>query len=171
METRREVFIFASPEIQGLLVDNQVDLVELLLHEGIVVDRGLARNLENHGVSTPKDLTTVFLATAGVILSLTPILTKVIAALSHKQIETHEMILIPVEDSQGNVVRNTAGEPILQWVRRTHIIESQKEVPEVTFISLKGPVGIELTFRTSPEETQQKKLQLPTSSSAPFSEE
>jgi hypothetical protein len=153
METPHQIFIFASPEIQELLADNETNLVELLNQEGIAVSRGYAQDpTQNRNVGN-KEPVSILLATAALILALTPTISKVITALSHKTVEVEEMVLLPVEDSQGNVVHDAAGNPILQWIKRKQLKEIAKVLPEETSISLKAPtVGFELTYKASPKQ-------------------
>ncbi len=154
MEDQQKLFVFASPEIQLLLADNQVDLADLLKKEGISVSQGLAQDPAISNASIHKDPATVIFASAALALSLTPIITKVIAALSHKSVVVHELILIPVEDSEGNIVYDQAGQPILRWVRRTRIVESSEQPHEAMSISLKGPFGWEIQYSSTPQKLE-----------------
>ena len=153
METRQQIFIFASPEIQELLADNETDLVELLNQEGIAVSRSYIRDPTQSGDSAYKEPVSIILASTALVLALTPTISKVIAALAHKAVEVEEMVLVPVEDSQGNVVRDSVGNPILHWIKRKQLKETAKVTPEETSISLKVPVvGFELTYKASPKK-------------------
>lgn len=150
MEDQTQIFFFLSPDIEELLVDNEIDLIELLQQEGIEVNQDFVKDPTTDAKSGHKDVTTVILASAALVLAITPIISKVIAALSHKKVVIKELVCVPVEDSGGNVVRDSSGEPILQWVERARILESSKEMRSDTQISLKGPVGLEVTYGDSP---------------------
>ena len=153
METQQQIFIFASPEIQELLADNETDLVELLNQEGIAVSQGYAQDPAQIGYSGNKEPVTIILASAALVVALTPTISKIITALSHKTVEVEEMVPVQVEDSQGNVVHDTAGNPFTQWVNRKQFKEIVKVPPEETSMTLKVPViGFELTYKASPKK-------------------
>lgn len=153
MENQTQIFLFLSPDIEELLIDNETDLVELLQQEGIEVNQGFLKDPTKDAQSGHKDPTTVILASAALILAITPIVSKVIAALSHKKVVIKELVCVPVEDSSKNVVRDSSGEPILQWVERTRLLESSQKIELGTQISLKGPVGLEVTYEDSPAKS------------------
>ncbi len=150
MEAQQEIFVFASPEIQELLVNNGTDLVELLNQEGIAVRRGYVQDPTQSGDSGYKDPVTIILATAALVMTLTPTIKAVIEAMSHKVIEVKEKVLVPVEDSHGNIVYDAAGQPKLYWIERTQLKETTKGIPEES-ISLKAPLAFELTYKSSPK--------------------
>lgn len=151
MQDQAQIFIFTSPEIQELLADNQLDLVELLKQEGFDVSRGFAKDPTDSVGSTQKDPTGVILASAALILAITPLVSKILTALSRRSVVTRELICIPVEDSNGNILRDRFGEPILQWVERSRVLTAESEgLQSGTQISLKGPVGLEVSYSDSP---------------------
>ncbi len=154
METQQQVFIFASPEIQELLADNETDLVELLNQEGIVASRGYAEDpTQSRDAAYKEPITVIILASAALVVALTPTISKVIESLSHKAVEVEEMVIVPVEDSHGNVVRDATGQPILHWVKRKQLKETTQAPPEETSLSLKAPVvGFELSYKASPKK-------------------
>lgn len=67
---------------------------------------------------------TTILASAAVIAALTPVILKIIESLTYKIV--HDTVLVPVEDSSGNVVTDSSGEPKLQWVRKAKFLESSQ---------------------------------------------
>ena len=149
MKDQTQIFLFTSPDIKEVLADNKIDLVEILKQEGIQLSQEFAKDPTENVKSRDREATAVILASAALILAITPILSKVIAALSHKKVIVKELVCIPVEDSGGNVMKNYHGEPILQWVERTRLLESSEEMRSDTKISLKGPVGLEITYEDS----------------------
>lgn len=153
MPDQIQAFVFASPEIEELLADNQIDLVELLKQEGIHVDKGFAKDPTITAKAGQKDPTGILLGTAAIILALTPILSKTITAISRKNVVVHELVCIPVEDSNGNVVSDSSGEPVLQWVTRARLLESSNSTDSNTQILLKGPVGFEISYSDVPTKT------------------
>jgi hypothetical protein len=155
MKDSVEIFIFTSPEIEQLLTDYQTDLVELLKRQDIDVQYGVASDptaTSFQEKSAPK----VIIASAALALSLTPIVSQAIQSISPKGIVVHEMIFVPVEDSQGNVVRDASGKPVLQWVKRDRLQEFDQQIDTTSQVSLKG-FGLEVTYSNSPTETLSQK--------------
>ena len=152
MENPTQIFISVSPEIEELLLDNQVDLVELLQQEGMNVTQEFAKDPTADANSGYKDPTSVILASAALVLSITPFLSKIISALSHKRVLVKEKVFVPVEDSSGNVVRDSSGEAILHWVERSRFLESSDGMSSNTKISLKGPLRLEIIYEDSTVE-------------------
>lgn len=155
MENPTEIFIFASPEIEQLLADYQTDLVELLKRQDIDVRYGTTSNpvaIDFQEKSAPK----VIIASAALALSLTPILSQAIQSIAPKGIVVHEIVCIPVEDSQGNIVRDASGEPVLQWVRRDKLQEFNQQIDTTSEVSLKG-FGVEITYSNSSTEIPAQK--------------
>ena len=149
MEQLSDIYIYPSPEIQELLADNNINLADLLKQEGVDITSRLGT--DPTGDKHSKDSTTILMASAAVALALTPILYKVINALTHKTVVVRELVLVPVEDSQGNILKDDDGVPILHWERRTRLLESREAKQEDTSMSLKAPLGFELTFSSSTE--------------------
>lgn len=150
-----EVFIFTSPEIDNLLANYQTDVVDLLQRQGIDVRYGFSSDpalTDIQKKSAPK----VILASAALAISLTPLLSQAIQSISPKGIVVNEIICIPVEDSQGNVVRDGSGEPILKWVRKDKFKEFPQQIDTTSQVLLKG-FGFEVTYSNSPTETQSSK--------------
>src|SRR5262249_2004840 len=116
MEERTRLFVFASPDVQELLTGYRIDLVELLAEEGVEVGQAFAENPATSLDPGLKEPATVILASAALVLALTPIISRALDRLTRKSVVVKEMILVPVEDSQGNVVQDSLGKPILQWI-------------------------------------------------------
>jgi|688.fasta_scaffold557237_1 hypothetical protein len=155
MENTTEIFVFASPEIEHLLADYQTDLVELLQRQDVDVRYGVSSDpaaTSFQEKSAPK----VIIASAALALSLTPILSQAIQSIAPKGVVVHEIICVPVEDSQGNIVRHASGEPILQWVRRDTLQEFSQQIDTTSQVALKG-FGLEVTYSNSPTETLRQK--------------
>lgn len=153
MQNQVELFIFISPEVQELLVDNQIDLVELLKQEGLEVAKGFSKDPTASADSTQKDPTGIILATSALVLAITPLISKILTALSRRSIVTRELVCIPVEDSRGNIVRDSSGEPLLQWVERSRILDQSEQLQSASSILLKGPAGLEISYSDSPKAT------------------
>lgn len=154
MPDNQQLFVFCSAEIEEVLAYNRSDIPELLAQEGIIVQTGFGNNPGEPGNSGSKEPATVLLASSAVILSLTPILSRILASLTHKTVVTKELICVPVEDSKGNVVKDVNGQPVLHWVERTRIIESAEQRDDT--LSIQGPIGIKIAFddaRNNPQRT------------------
>ena len=160
MKNPTQIFISLSPEIEELLFDNQVDLVELLQQEGMDVRQEFAKDPTADANSGYKDATRVILASAALVLSITPLLSKSISTLSQKTVLVKEKVLVPIEDSSGNVVIDSFGKPIVHWVERPRFLESSEEMPSNTKISLKGPFRLEVTYKDSTVEALPNKNSL-----------
>jgi hypothetical protein len=152
LEDQRELVVYASPEVEELLADNEIDLVELLRSEGLEVSRGSVTEGIPVAEAGLKEPVTILLASAAVIASLTPIISRVISALSHKRVVTKERQLVPVEDSKGNVVRDSSGNPLLHWVDRTRLLESAAKPRDHTSLKVDSPIGLTINFEASSEQ-------------------
>jgi hypothetical protein len=127
--------------------------VELLNQEGIAVSRGYAQDPTQSKDAAYKEPVSIILASTALILALTPTISKVIAAISRRAVEVEEIVLVPVEDSQGNIVHDKAGNPILHWIKRKQLKETAIIPPDETSVELKVPfVGFELTYKASPKK-------------------
>lgn len=151
VEKREEVFVFATPEIQALLADNGVDITELLQQDGQDVTKSFSRNPAEGDESGYKEPTTVILASAALVVALTPIVKNLISALTHKKIIVRDVVLVPVEDSKGNIVYDRNGDPVLNWVRKAEIKEFRGKVPGKSGFLIRG-FGIEIKYNDSGEE-------------------
>ena len=146
MEDRMEVAIFISPEIEEVFADNGVDVISILREEELDVQRGkaIARVSAASGLKEP---VSIILASAFVISVLTPIITKAITALSGKQVLVTERILAPVETSDGKVVCDAEGNPILQWIDKTSIVESGVRSTDTVSANVETPLGFKFSFK------------------------
>jgi hypothetical protein len=152
LEVQRELVVYASPEVEELLADNEIDLVELLRSEGLEVSRGSATEGIPVAEAGLKEPVTILLASAAVIASLTPIISRVISSLSHRRVVTKERLLVPVEDSIGNIVRDSGGNPLLHWVDRTRLLESAAKPSDRTSLKVDSPIGLTINFEASSEQ-------------------
>ncbi|MEL7071719.1 MAG: hypothetical protein AAGN15_24160 [Cyanobacteria bacterium J06581_3] len=148
MEEKTTAFVFASSEVQAILADNETNLIELLEREGCEVERGAGQNPSEFSSSgNTKEVVTTILASAALIAVLTPAVIKVIQALTYKSVVVYETVLIPVEDTSGNIVRSSSGEPLLQWVRRSKLLETKTEnIQQETTIKA---LGFEIEVKNS----------------------
>jgi len=147
MPEQIEAFVFTSTEIQELIIDNELNLVELLQKEGCQVEQGSAADPIMSDTDSTKEIATTILASAALVGTLTPIILKIIQSLTYKNVVVHETVLIPVEDSAGNILKDASGEPILQWVRQAKILESQAQKVKQE-VSIKA-LGFEIEIKSS----------------------
>ncbi|MBD1806316.1 hypothetical protein H6F98_12755 [Microcoleus sp. FACHB-SPT15] len=126
MEGQTELFVLASPEVEDILADNGINLEDLLKREGCAVKEHKGQDPAKLG-SGEKDVAIIILASAALVAALTPILSKAIQSLTYKDVVVYETVLVPVEDSAGNVVRDSSGEPKMQWIRRSKLLESTRD--------------------------------------------
>ena len=151
MTDQFKVAIFASPEVEEVLADNGVDVVTLLRKQGIEVERipGSAAGFQDPGL---KDPVSIILASAALIAILTPVITKAINALSRKQVVVTQTILAPVETSDGHIVRDADGNPILQQVEKTEIIEGRTRPADTFSFSADTRIGLKYDFKAELNE-------------------
>jgi hypothetical protein len=79
-----EVPVFVSPGIRKTLVENGIDLAEALRREGYNVSTRLAADGE--GSEGHKDVALILVASAAVITAATPVLIRIIEALSPQSV-------------------------------------------------------------------------------------
>jgi hypothetical protein len=146
----QQVFCFLSPEIEALLAENQTDVVELLRHEGLDVSKGFAQALNLSTESGHKEPVSVIIASAAVIVALTPVLSRVIEVLSHRPVVVEEQVLTPLEDGKGNLVCDEVGKPVLHWVNRSHLLRSELGPRrDASSVEIRGPLGISITYQSA----------------------
>jgi hypothetical protein len=144
MENQQPIFIFASPDIQEILTDNQISIADILRQKGFDVSEGFAKDPAQGAGSGYKDAATVILASAALVAAFTPIISQVISTLAHRAVLVREMTLLPVVDDKGNVVRDASGEPKLYWAPHTRLVEST-EPRGASSVSVQG-LGIKISL-------------------------
>ena len=138
--------LLPSPELDAFLDENGTDLVEILSNEGIVVGQRRTADPAGSAGAREKDPVSILVASAGAALALVPVLSRILSALTHKKVLVKEMMLVPVEDSKGTVVRDAAGNPCLHWVERSRILESAEQSSPKTSVNVEGPVGLKFAY-------------------------
>ncbi|MBP1468914.1 hypothetical protein EYB53_024610 [Candidatus Chloroploca sp. M-50] len=151
MEDQQEALVFLAPEIQELLADNQISLEALLRRQGVDVQLRFGQDPTVGHENKHKDPVTIIVASSVVIAALTPLLVRAFETLAYKPVVVREQVIVPVEDSQGNVVRDAQGNPLLQWVDRTRVIETSSRPQEEASADIKGPLGISIKFKSTPK--------------------
>ena len=138
--------LLPSPEIDGLLADNGTDLAEILKGEGVEIEQRRAEYPAEAEEGREKDPVSIIVASAGAALALVPVLSRVLSALAHKTVLVKEMVLVPVEDSAGNVIRDSAGNPCLHWMEHSRLLESVPQSSPKSNVTAKGPLGLNFTY-------------------------
>jgi hypothetical protein len=148
MESKEELFVFTSPDIEAIFTENETNLADLLKREGCDVEQGFGKDLAkaSSGDST-REIATTILASAALVAALTPIVLKVLQSLTYKDGVVHEVVLVPVEDSDGNVIKDASGEPVMNWIKRSKILESTRDQNQQE-INIKA-LGFEIEIRSS----------------------
>jgi hypothetical protein len=151
MESDQQVFCFLSPEIDALLADNDTSIVELLRHEGLNVSQVSAERWPPTTSLGYKEPVSLIIASAAVAVALTPILTRVIETLSRRPVIVEEQVLIPAEDSKGNVVHDELGKRIIHWVNRKKVLvsEDNHSKQDSSLVKIKGPIGLSITYKSN----------------------
>jgi hypothetical protein len=110
-----EVFLQMTPEVEQLLIENDVSVPDLLRKAG--VDVAIAHRTDPASLGNgKKEPAIVLMATAAVVVAASPLIRQIVHNLSGRNVVITERRLIPVEDSSGNIVRDIVGNPILHWV-------------------------------------------------------
>ncbi len=146
MEEQTEAFIFAAPEVEQLLADNGTSIDELLRRQGYEVDRGTTGNPATDADKGTREIATTILASAALVAAMTPILMKIIQSLTYKGVVVHETVLIPIEDSSGDIISDSDGNAKLQWVRRSKLLESSRD-PATQEVKIKA-LGFEVEIKS-----------------------
>jgi hypothetical protein len=135
---QQRVYVYASPEIQKLLENYETDFAELLRREGKTVKQEVARDpvASADDPNASRDVVTVLVASAAVAAVLTPTIRHAIEVLANKPIIIERVSYKPVEDSSGNVVRDSQGEPILQRVYDTEVINPPQSGGDNTLVEI-----------------------------------
>jgi hypothetical protein len=135
------VVLFLSPEVNRFFSENGFDAQELIQKTNQPVTVHLGEN-PAFGTSGKKEPVTILLASAAVIAATTPLLRDLIHELSGREAVVRERRLVPVEDSAGNVIRESNGEARLHWVDG---VKGAKPEQKSQPVKVKG-YGIEISF-------------------------
>ena len=140
------IYVLTTPEVRALLADNETSLGELLRSEGVEVQEQAGANPVRAEGGSAKEPVTIILASAAVIATLTPIITRVLQRFSRKPVVAEEQTLLPVLDGSGAPVRDKDGQPLTYWAKRARVVTAPESLPG-SAINIKGPMGIELTLQ------------------------
>ena len=148
MESKEELFVFTSPDVEAIFTENGTSLADLLKRKGYDVEQGFGKDpTKASSRDSTREIATTILASAALAAALTPIVLKVLQSLTHKDVVVHEVVLVPVEDSAGNVIKDASGEPVMRWVKRSKILESTRDKNQQE-IKIKA-LGFEIEIKNS----------------------
>jgi hypothetical protein len=150
MDERQQVFTFMQPDIAEFLLNNQLDLVEMLRSTGHSVEKVEGSYGSDPTTSGTKDAVTILLASSAFLVALRPVLKTLFEGILHRPITVTELVPVPVEDSQGRVIPDKNGRPLLQWVERTRLIEP-KRTTEATKSTAEF-LGLKISYESQPKE-------------------
>jgi hypothetical protein len=143
---RTPIRVTLDREVEQLLIENETDLVTLLQRSGEDVRKGPGSSAGDGR----KEPVTILLATAALVVSLTPILTRALGTLSRKRIVITEKVPVAVTDPEGNVVRDASGDPVTHLVDRHRMLESEPVADPRQKLEIKGPLELHISYESSP---------------------
>lgn len=149
MKEETSLFLQVPDEINALLAELGVTWADLLQQEGLEVRQEYQTDPAARPGSREKEPVTILLASAGLVMALAPAIARVITSLSRRPVKVTETILVPVEDSKGNVIKDSTGAPVLNWVERTRLLEPGSATSGKSSASLEGPLGLKLKLDES----------------------
>jgi hypothetical protein len=143
------VFLDLSPEVEQMLVENEIDLEAALRERGLDARLSRAANPAKSSESQTKDVSLVLLASAAVIVAATPLLREIIQTVSRRSVVINHRKLLPVEDSKGNVVQDSTGNPVMQWVDVPTVIAPSGTTAIDQKLDIGGPMGIKIAYSST----------------------
>src|SRR5689334_21612935 len=112
------IYVLTTPEVRAFLAENETSLAELLRKEGVDVEEQAGANPVRREEGSTKEPVTILLASAAVIATLTPMVTRVLQRFSRKPVVAQEQVLLPVLDGSGAPVKDKDGQPLTYWTTR-----------------------------------------------------
>jgi hypothetical protein len=136
-----KTFLFLSEDVESELERKGTEISQILLESGLSSSLSTDPSKNSNRTREP---VTVILASAGAIMAATPTISKLINAVLRRSLVVEEVVLAPVEDNLGNVVKDAHGEPITAWVSKKRLLES--DAAPKTSVNLEGPTGIKISL-------------------------
>jgi hypothetical protein len=140
------VYVLTTPEVRAFLADNETSLAELLRREGVEVEEEAGANPVRREEGSTKEPVTILLASAAVIATLTPVVTRVLQRFSRKPVVAEEQVLLPVLDGSGAPVKDKDGEPLTYWATRARVLTDAQPKLANSKIEVQGPSGIKVSY-------------------------
>jgi hypothetical protein len=140
------IYVLTTPEVRAFLADNETSLGELLRSEGVQVQEQAGANPVRAEGGSSKEPVTIILASAALVATLTPIITRVLQRFSRTPVVAEEQTLLPVLDASGAPVKDKDGQPLTYWAKRAKVVTAP-ETPGGSIINIEGPMGIKLSYQ------------------------
>ncbi len=137
----QHVYVFLSREVENYFVENEISVREIIYQSGLNFNLGISQNPASDAIGE-KEPATIILASAAVIAAATPLLVNILEKIIGREVVIRERRLVPVEDSNRNIVHDKNGDAILHWV---DIAKEKIEETEQYKVSIKG-FGIEISI-------------------------
>lgn len=118
-----EIFLFSAPEIEQLLMENQIDLVKELKEQGVAVERGFTSDPAKEESSQSRDVALVIIASGITLIALSQAISRIIETLARRPVVVKEITCCPSLDSKGNVIRHKNGEILMEWKEQYKMLE------------------------------------------------
>jgi hypothetical protein len=118
-----EIFLFSAPEIEQLLMENQIDLVKELREQGLAVERGFTLDPAKEESSQSRDVALVIIASGITLIALSQAISKIIETLARRPVVVKEITCRPALDAKGNVIRQKNGEILMEWKEQHKMLE------------------------------------------------
>ena len=141
VKKNQHVYVFLSREVENYFVENEISVREIIYQSGLNFNLGISQNPASDAIGE-KEPATIILASAAVIAAATPLLVNILEKIIGREVVIRERRLVPVEDSNRNIVHDKNGDAILHWV---DIAKEKIEETEQYNVSIKG-FGIEISI-------------------------
>jgi hypothetical protein len=141
VKKNQHVYVFLSREVENYFVENEISVREIIYQSGLNFNLGISQNPASDAIGE-KEPATIILASAAVIAAATPLLVNILEKIIGREVVIRERRLVPVEDSNRNIVHDKNGDAILHWV---DIAKEKIEETEQYKVSIKG-FGIEISI-------------------------
>ncbi len=90
---------------------------------------------------------TILLASAAVIATLTPVITRILQRFSREPVVAEEQMLLPVLDANGAPVKDKDGQPLTYWATRARILTDAQPKLAGSELTIEGPMGIKVSYK------------------------
>jgi hypothetical protein len=118
-----EFFIFQTAEVEQLLMENQIDLVKELRGQGLPVERSFTPDPTREQSNKSRDVALVIIASGITVVALSQAISKIIETLSRRPVVVKEISCCPSLDRNGEVIRQSDGEILMEWREQYKLLE------------------------------------------------
>jgi hypothetical protein len=146
---KEPIYISLSPEVEGFLAENGIDLAEELTKQGLEIEARPGQLPGTVAGGETREVVLVILASAALVGAVSMGISKIIRALSDRGTLVSEGEYVPVTSPSGDVVKDEKGKPILQYRERHRYVQPGERSPGSSTVSASaGPQGIKVDFST-----------------------